>query len=81
MHELGLISEVLAIVEEESKGAPVKRIVLEVGPLACVLEDALRFAFELAREGTVAEAAELEIVRGDGATGDDELRVRALELV
>jgi hydrogenase nickel incorporation protein HypA/HybF len=67
MHELGLIEEVLAIVSEESKGARVKRIVLELGALALALPDALRFAFELAREGTVAEQAELEIVAVPGS--------------
>lgn len=61
MHELGLIQEVLDIVAEESKGARVRRVVLEVGALAMVLPDALRFAFELARVGTVAEDAALEV--------------------
>jgi hydrogenase nickel incorporation protein HypA/HybF len=66
MHELGLIQEVLAIVSEESHGARVRRIVLEVGAFTAVLPEALRFAFELAREGTVAEGAELEIVETRG---------------
>jgi hydrogenase nickel incorporation protein HypA/HybF len=77
MHELGLIQEVLDIVESESKGARVKRIVLEVGELTAVFPEALRFAFELAREGTVAESAELEIVE---TRGQDELVVRGLEI-
>ncbi|HJL15581.1 MAG TPA: hydrogenase maturation nickel metallochaperone HypA [Sandaracinaceae bacterium LLY-WYZ-13_1] len=34
---------------------------VDVGRLAAVLPDALRFAFELAREGTPAEGASLEI--------------------
>jgi hydrogenase nickel incorporation protein HypA/HybF len=77
MHELGLIQEVLDVVSDESRGARVRRIVLEVGSLAAVLPEALRFAFELAREGTVAEEAELEIVE---TRGGDELVIRGMEI-
>ena len=66
MHELGLIQEVIAIAEQASAGQPVRKIVLEVGALALALPDALEFAFELAREGTVAADATLEIVRVPG---------------
>jgi hydrogenase nickel incorporation protein HypA/HybF len=76
VHELGLIQEVLDIVSEASGGATVRRIVLEVGSLALVAPDALRFAFEVARDGTPAAEASLEIVPVAG----EELRVRAMEV-
>ena len=66
MHELGIAQEVVGIAAEASRGARVTRIVLEVGKLAAVLPDALRFCFDMATEGTVAEGAELEIVEIPG---------------
>ncbi len=66
MHELGVALEVLEIVAARSDGARVRRVVLEIGKLAAVLPDAVRFAFELASEGTVAEGAALEIVETAG---------------
>jgi hydrogenase nickel incorporation protein HypA/HybF len=66
MHELGLAQEIVSIVSERSGGRPVRRVVLEVGRLAAVLPDALRFCFDLATEGTPAAGASLEIVEVDG---------------
>jgi hydrogenase nickel incorporation protein HypA/HybF len=62
VHELGIAQAVVDIVSESSAGARVTRVVLEVGTLAAVSPDALRFCFGLAAEGTVAEGAELAIV-------------------
>jgi hydrogenase nickel incorporation protein HypA/HybF len=64
MHEVSLIHNTLTIAEEEARshGATrIHRIVLRIGPLACVDPDALRFAFEVAREGTMADEAVLDI--------------------
>jgi hydrogenase nickel incorporation protein HypA/HybF len=44
----------------------VKRVVLEVGALAAVLPDSLRFCFELSTEGTPLEGAALDIRRTPG---------------
>jgi hydrogenase nickel incorporation protein HypA/HybF len=66
VHELGIAEEVLAIVAERSAGARVTRVVLEIGALAAVLPDAVRFCFDLAAEGTVAEGARLDIVEVPG---------------
>lgn len=66
MHELGITEEILAIVVEHSKGAAVRRVVLEIGKLSAVLPDALRFCFELCSAGTVAEGASLEIIETPG---------------
>lgn len=66
MHELGIAQEVVAVVAARSRGARVKRVVLEIGVLAAVLPDAVRFCFDLAAEGTVLEGAALEIVETPG---------------
>ncbi len=62
MHELGIVQQLLEIVTERCDGARVSKIVMEVGMLSAVLPDALMFAFDVAREGTVADHATLEII-------------------
>ncbi|HEX2678100.1 MAG TPA: hydrogenase maturation nickel metallochaperone HypA [Polyangiales bacterium] len=62
MHELGVAMQVVDIVAQRANGARVKRVVVEVGALTAVLPDALRFCFDSATEGTVAEGATLEII-------------------
>lgn len=64
MHEAGLMQSALELAAQaaESAGAVrIQRLVLRVGPLACVDPSALRFAFEALREGTLAETAALDI--------------------
>jgi hydrogenase nickel incorporation protein HypA/HybF len=62
MHELAIAEEIIAIVADRTSGAPVRRIVVEIGRLCAVVPDAMRFCFDLATEGTIAEGARLEIV-------------------
>jgi hydrogenase nickel incorporation protein HypA/HybF len=66
MHELGIAQQLVEIAAESSQGAPILRIVVEVGKLAAVLPDALQFSFEVASAGTPAEGALLEIVEVPG---------------
>lgn len=66
MHELGITQEILQVVGDKAGDRKVKRIVLEIGKLSCVLPDAIRFCFDLCAEGTVAEGAELEILQPAG---------------
>jgi hydrogenase nickel incorporation protein HypA/HybF len=66
MHELGIAMRVIELAVESSAGGRVSRIVLEVGKLAVVLPDALRFCFATAAEGTAAEGAQLDIVEVPG---------------
>ncbi|HXG13005.1 MAG TPA: hydrogenase maturation nickel metallochaperone HypA [Gemmataceae bacterium] len=66
MHELGLTQEIIAIVAEHARGAQVRRVVVEIGKLAAVLPDAVRFCFDLCSQGTVAEGAVLEIIETPG---------------
>ena len=65
MHELSIAMRIVEMVEEEvaaAGGGTVQRVRLRIGELAGVHEAALRFAFEQAREGTVASTADLSIV-------------------
>ena len=66
MHELGIMESALAAVGQEAAkhGATrVSRIVLRIGALAGVDEDALRFAYEALAPTSIAVDAELEIER------------------
>ena len=68
MHELALAVNILEIATEEAQAAaagPIRRIVVEVGQLAGVENEALAFCFELARNDTPAAEAVLEIVTVD----------------
>jgi hydrogenase nickel incorporation protein HypA/HybF len=66
MHELGLTQEILEIVAQRADNRRVRRIVLEIGKLSCVLPDAIRFCFDICATGTVAEGAALEILQPSG---------------
>jgi len=66
MHELGLTQEILEIVTQRAQERTVKRVVLEIGKLSCVLPEAIRFCFDLCAEGTLAEGAQLEIIQPPG---------------
>ena len=61
MHEMGIAMRIVDMVSERAAGAKVRAVRVDVGKLAAVLPDALRFSFELACEGTPAEGAVLEI--------------------
>jgi hydrogenase nickel incorporation protein HypA/HybF len=66
MHELGITSSVIAIcaarAAEQGAATRVTHITLEVGKLAAVMPDALRFCFDCCAIGTLVEGAELEII-------------------
>ena len=61
MHELGITQNVVAIVAEQARGRPVRRVLLEIGQLSGVMAGAVRFCFEVVAKGTPAEGAALEI--------------------
>ncbi len=64
MHEAGLMQsalETVARVAHQHNFARVSRIGLRVGLLSGVVPEALEFAFEVLRSGTVAADAKLEI--------------------
>jgi len=69
MHELSLCESLLRIMErnaEEQGYSRVIRVWLEIGALAAVEVDALRFGFEVATRSTLAEGAGLEIIELPG---------------
>ena len=65
MHEWGLSHRLLELVVDEARArrlTRVKRVRLETGALSIREREALRFNFETAARGTVAEDAALDIV-------------------
>jgi hydrogenase nickel incorporation protein HypA/HybF len=62
MHELALVQEIVAAAELHARGAPVRRVVVEVGRLAAVMPNALKFCFDVATEGTAVHGAVLELI-------------------
>jgi hydrogenase nickel incorporation protein HypA/HybF len=64
MHEVAIMSEALRMAEEAAKSAGAKRIVklrLRLGSLSGVVEDSLRFAFDVVSQETMAAGGVLEI--------------------
>jgi hydrogenase nickel incorporation protein HypA/HybF len=70
MHELGITRSVVAICVEhlarQGSARRVTQVTLEVGKLAAVMPDALRFCFEICAQGSVVEGATLEIIEIPG---------------
>lgn len=69
MHELAICERIVQVLEERAVAedyARVRKVRLEIGPLAGVAPDALRFSFDAAAHGTLADNAELEIVETRG---------------
>ena len=69
MHEMALCENILQVLEEqavEQNYAAVKTVWLEIGPLAGVELEALRFSFDAVANGTLADQAELVIVETRG---------------
>ena len=65
MHELSIARSVVEAASEHARAAGagwVSAVTLRIGRLACVHEDALRYGFEILREGTPLAAAELRII-------------------
>jgi hydrogenase nickel incorporation protein HypA/HybF len=66
VHELGIAQRIVDVLDAEARGARVTRVRVRIGKLVAVLPDALRFAWTLATEGTVAEGAALEVEETPG---------------
>ncbi len=66
MHELGITQSIVEICVENSGGAAVKRVTLEIGKLSGVLPEAVRFCFDVCAAGTVVQGATLEIIETPG---------------
>ncbi len=69
MHEISICEGILQVIEEQAVSQnyqSVEKIWLEIGPLAGVELEALRFGFDVVTKGTLAENAKLEIVETVG---------------
>lgn len=66
MHELAIIESVIELAEREARkhnAARITKIKLRIGEFTGVVAEALLFAFEAIRDGTLAGEAALEIER------------------
>lgn len=70
MHEMSLAEGVLGVVEDALRGEPggvqVRSVRLEIGQLAAVEIEALRFSFDVVKRGSVADAARLDVIELPG---------------
>jgi hydrogenase nickel incorporation protein HypA/HybF len=69
MHEMSLAEGILQIVEDTARqnaAARVRAVVLEIGRLSHVEEQALRFCFDAVTRGTVADGARLDVLATPG---------------
>lgn len=66
MHELAIAEKVLETITARTADRKVRAVRLEVGKLAGVSADSLRFCFDLAAAGTGVDGAVLEIVEPPG---------------
>ena len=65
MHEMSLCESIRDIIEEQGRRngfSTVSRVCLEIGSLAGVEVEALRFGFDVAMRGSIAESASLDII-------------------
>jgi hydrogenase nickel incorporation protein HypA/HybF len=62
VHELGLCSSLVAVIERRAGERPVRRVRVRVGRLNHVHPDAFDQSFAVAAAGTVAEGAAAELV-------------------
>lgn len=65
MHEMSIAEGVVQLLEEQSltqSYTRVKHVWLEIGPLAAVESEALRFCFDAVTRNTLAEGAALDII-------------------
>lgn len=69
MHEMALCESIRTIIEEQAREqafSRVERVALDVGAFSGVEVEALRFGFDVAMKGSVAEHARLEIHHSEG---------------
>ncbi len=69
MHEMSLAENVLKIIEESAHTQNyrhVRAVVLEIGQLAAIEPEAMRFCFDAVASGSIAEGARLEIIEIPG---------------
>ena len=65
VHELGLSRSIAAIVGEHAGSRPVKRVLVSIGPKACVEQRALAFCWEIVTADSPLSQAKLEFTEGE----------------
>jgi hydrogenase nickel incorporation protein HypA/HybF len=69
MHEMSLCESIRQVLEQQAplqQYRCVKTVWLEIGSLSSVEPEAIRFAFEIVMQGSIAEQARLEIIEMPG---------------
>ena len=69
MHEMSLCEGIIQLIEQQSveqQFNSVTSVCLEIGTLAAVEIEAMRFSFDAIAKGTIADAAKLEIISIQG---------------
>lgn len=69
MHEMSLAIDILRIIEDaagEQGFRRVRTVILEIGELAAVEPEAIRFCFSSVCQGTLADGARLQVVQVAG---------------
>jgi hydrogenase nickel incorporation protein HypA/HybF len=69
VHEMSIAESVLQIIEDKARAdgyARVRAVWLEIGQLAAVEKDSLRFCFDVVTRDSVARDARLEIIETAG---------------
>lgn len=69
MHEMALCESIVQVLQDQAtvqNFTKVKTVWLEIGPMAGVELDALRFSFDAVTRGTLADHAKLEIIETNG---------------
>jgi hydrogenase nickel incorporation protein HypA/HybF len=70
MHEMSLAEGVVQLIEDAVRAQAFSKVTtvwLEIGQLAAVEIEAMRFCFDAVARGSVAEGAQLEIVEAPGS--------------
>lgn len=65
MHEMSLVESVLQIIEDAALSQNFKKVrtvILEIGQLATIENDAMRFCFDIVMQNSIAEGAVLKII-------------------
>lgn len=69
MHELSICQGILSVLEQQAREQQftrVKTVRLEIGTLAAVELEAIRFGFDLVMKSSLADGARLEIIERPG---------------
>lgn len=77
MHELSIVRNIVALVDDRAAGRPVKRVDVQIGKLSGVDVRAVEYCFSLCSEGTSVEGARLVIeeIEGEGVCSQCDKRV------